>query len=309
MRRPTIVPFADEHVAGAACVLARRHAAHRAASPFLPDCADYEAQVRAAAESATGAVALAGDEVVGYLLGPRATDAIGPHVWSHVAGHAVDDPDVVRDLYTVAAQRWVDEGLRRHFVFAPALDTLVQPWFRLGFGASLALAVRRTSGIPQWSAPGVTVRRSTAADTRAIALLERELYRHLQRSPSFSGLTLEPEESFVQEWQGFEVDDRFVSFVGEVDGDVVGQLLLYRRPVGDLRVPPNSIDLGSATTAPELRGRGVGTALTWTAVAWAREQGMDTVTTDWRMTNLLAARFWPSCGFRETHLRLYRSIP
>jgi hypothetical protein len=30
---------------------------------------------------------------------------------------------------------------------------------------------------------------------------------------------------------------------------------------------------------------------------------------DWRMTNLEASRFWPRRGFRETFLRVYRSIP
>jgi hypothetical protein len=31
--------------------------------------------------------------------------------------------------------------------------------------------------------------------------------------------------------------------------------------------------------------------------------------TDWRVTNLLASRFWPHRGFRPSVLRLYRSIP
>jgi hypothetical protein len=46
--------------------------------------------------------------------------------------------------------------------------------------------------------------------------------------------------------------------------------------------------------------------------AWrhlARDHGYETVITDWRMTNLQAARFWPRRGFRETFLRMYRSIP
>ena len=41
----------------------------------------------------------------------------------------------------------------------------------------------------------------------------------------------------------------------------------------------------------------------------AYEHGYETMITDWRMTNLLASRFWPRRGFRETFLRLYRSIP
>jgi hypothetical protein len=31
--------------------------------------------------------------------------------------------------------------------------------------------------------------------------------------------------------------------------------------------------------------------------------------TDWRVTNLLASRFWQRRGFEPVFLRLYRSIP
>jgi hypothetical protein len=44
-------------------------------------------------------------------------------------------------------------------------------------------------------------------------------------------------------------------------------------------------------------------------LAWAHEHGYGSMTTDWRMTNLLASRFWPKRGFRPTFLRMYRSIP
>jgi hypothetical protein len=39
------------------------------------------------------------------------------------------------------------------------------------------------------------------------------------------------------------------------------------------------------------------------------EQGIPTMVTDWRLSNLLASRFWPKRGFRPTFLRVYRSIP
>lgn len=97
-------------------------------------------------------------------------------------------------------------------------------------------------------------------------------------------------------------------FVAERDGRVVGHSLLYKRPA-DLRVPKDSIDLANAATLPELRGAGVGRALTAHVIAWAYEAGYPTMITDWRMTNMLASRFWPKRGFRTTFLRLYRSIP
>jgi hypothetical protein len=44
-------------------------------------------------------------------------------------------------------------------------------------------------------------------------------------------------------------------------------------------------------------------------MARERDEGYECMVTDWRVTNLLASRFWPRRGFRPMFLRLYRSIP
>ena len=75
----------------------------------------------------------------------------------------------------------------------------------------------------------------------------------------------------------------------------------------DLRVPADSIDLANASTFPEARGSASGRALLAHVLTWAHEHGYPTMITDWRMTNLLASRFWPKRGFRPTFVRLYRS--
>ena len=56
------------------------------------------------------------------------------------------------------------------------------------------------------------------------------------------------------------------------------------------------------------RGRGTMQALTRHGLAQARERGYQFCETDWRSTNLLAARFWPRQGFRPTLYRLVRRI-
>jgi GNAT superfamily N-acetyltransferase len=303
-----IVAFADEHVEGAAAVLAERHAAHLAVEPLLPRRTDFAAQVEHEREDATGAVAIEDGEVVGYLLGKRLEDFLGPHVWSHVAGHAVRDPELVRDLYAVAAARWVGDGLTRHFVFVPAIQKLVEPWTRLSFGVSAALAARETA--PEEPVAGdVVVRLSTPEETPVAAAFDRVLASHLTLPPSFSGFTLPSDQEYLDEWKNLHEEPEYTHFLAELDGRPVGHLLLYRRPEGDLRVPPHSIDLANAATDPAERGSGAGVALTAFALRWAREHGYETMITDWRMTNLLASRFWPRRGFRETFLRLYRSIP
>jgi GNAT superfamily N-acetyltransferase len=302
-----IVPFADEHVEGAAALLAERHAAHRAAEPLLPDRSDLVAEIAKERESATGAVAVDDGAVVGYLLGQRRENFMGPHVWSHVAGHVVREPELVRDLYAAAARDWVENGLTRHFVFVPSYDTeLIDAWFRLSFGASAALAIRETSPEEPFDS-GVEIRHGSRDDYPEAARLELEMSRSMQPSPSFSGIALQTPDEVLAEW--LEDDDEDVElFVAERDGRVLGQFLLYRRPP-DLRVPDRSIDLAQASTEPAARGSGVGLALMAHVIRWAHENGHETMTTDWRMTNLLASRYWPKRGFRPVFLRLYRSIP
>jgi GNAT superfamily N-acetyltransferase len=302
--------FAAADVDGAARVLAERHARHRAVEPLLPAVEDFRAHVarELSADGASGAVSLRGGEIDGYVIGKRQEDPIGPHVRIDMAGSASREPERMRDLYAAAAQVWVDAGLTRHFAFVPAIDDLVAPWHRLSFGTSAALAAR-TADRQDVAPSDVTVRLSTPEDLRDAAGLDRLLYLHLESAPSFSGLRVEDLDWFVDDWRTTWDDPKFTHFIAERAGQPVGHLLLYRRPAGDLRVPDASIDLADAATLPEVRGTGVGLALTASAIEWARVNSYRTIITDWRMTNLAASRFWPARGFRPTFYRLYRSIP
>ena len=154
----------------------------------------------------------------------------------------------------------------------------------------------------------VEIRRGTPDDFGEAARLERELSSAMQPAPSFSEIPLQSLEEIEAEWREDEDLDKYELFVAERDGRIVGQILLYRRP-HDLRVPRRSIDLAQASTEPEARGTGVGRALTAHVIRWAHEHDYPVMTTDWRLTNLWASRFWPQRGFRVSFLRLYRSIP
>ncbi len=307
MTRPTIVPFADEHLEGAARLLAERHTRHRAAEALLPAEVDFAAEIEKERDELPGVVALEGDEVVGYLVGKRREDHVGPHVWSFIAGHAVREPELTRDLYAAVAGEWVDAGVTRHFAYVPYLPDLVDPWFRLSFGASAVLAAQETS--PRPAMDDVAIRESTPEDVRAAAELDRAMGESMIPAPSFGWGKLDDKETLVAEWADtWDQPETFRHFVAERDGEIAGHILLYRRPT-DLRVPADSIDLAAASTRPALRGSGVGLALTHHVLTWAHEQGIPTMITDWRMTNMFASRFWPKRGFRPTFLRVYRSIP
>jgi GNAT superfamily N-acetyltransferase len=95
--------------------------------------------------------------------------------------------------------------------------------------------------------------------------------------------------------------------VAERDGALAGCVYLAEAEAGLHR--PRSAFLAWAAIVPEARGSGLGAALTEASLAWARSRGFDVMAIDWRVTNLLASRFWPRRGFRTSFLRLYRSIP
>lgn len=305
MARPEVVPFADQHLDAAAELLAARHARHREAEPLLPELPDPRAAVEAEwrQEGASGVFAGTAYLIASPTKVPKPT-------WMRVgvAGQAVEgDREAMRDLYAAAAQRWVDEGHPRHAVFVPSYDAeLVDAWFRLSFGASAALAMRETASAERFDGE-VSIRPGTRDDFSRAARLELAMSEAMAPSPSFSAVELQSAEEIEAEWREDDFDD-YELFVAERVGRIVGHILLYRRPP-DLRVPESSIDLAQASTEPEARGTGVGRALTAHVIRWANEHGYPVMTTDWRMTNLWASRFWPRRGFRTSFLRLYRSIP
>jgi GNAT superfamily N-acetyltransferase len=306
MSRIEAVAFADEHLDAAAELLAARHARHRESEPLLPELEDPRAAIEAEWHTDGASGVFAGSA---YLIAAPMT--LHGHTWmrSGIAGQAIEgDREAMRDVYASASQRWVDEGHSQHAVFVPSHDeALVDAWFRLSFGASAALALRGTGSEEPFEA-GVTIRHGTRDDFDEAARLELAMGEAMLPAPSFSSIELQTQEEIAAEWYEDGDSDQYELFVAEREGRLVGAILLYRRPP-DLRVPPSSIDLSLASTEPEARGTGVGRALTAHVLRWAHENGIPVMTTDWRMTNLWASRFWPKRGFRPTFLRLYRSIP
>ena len=306
MSRLELVPFSDAHLEDSAALLAARHARHREAEPLLPELADPLAAVEREwrADGASGVFA-----PEAYLIAAPATVAGITWMRVGIAGQAIEaDREAMRDLYAAAAQRWVDEGHTSHAVFVPSCDReLVDAWFRLSFGASAVLAMRETEPEEPFDG-GVAIRPGTPDDFDEAARLELAMGESMRPAPSFSNMPVQTHEEVAAEWREDGDSDEHELFVAERDGRIVGHFLLYRRPP-DLRVPENSIDLAQASTEPEARGTGVGRALTAHVIRWAHEHGYPLMTTDWRMTNLWASRFWPKRGFRPIFLRLYRSIP
>lgn len=319
MTRLEIRPFSAEFLDAAGELLAARHRAQRAVEPLLPPryeepgaAAELVAEI-VARDGASGAVALRDGRPVGYLLGaPRDDELWGANVWVDHAGHAVEEPEDLRDLYAAAARGWVEQdGRTRHYARVPGTDpALLDAWYRISFGQQHAYGIQ---AIPDAAWPE-DVRLATEADVEAILDLDPLLPDHQAQSPVFiSASPRETREELRAEILADLAKEEVGDLVVEREGRVVGSFQLVPVELSSahrgVARPEGAALLNWAATEPDVRGSGAGLALTQAAFAWARERGHEVMVIDWRVTNLLASRFWPARGFRTTFLRLYRHLP
>jgi GNAT superfamily N-acetyltransferase len=301
-----IVPFADEHVDAAAELLAARHEAQRIEFPELPADADYRAEIAALLEKGASGVFTDG----AYVLGrPDSPERWGPNIWVEAAGHAARDPELLRDVWAAAAAGCFEQGVRAHYALVPATDSsLLDGWFRLGFGAQQAHGVIE---IPEREWPA-GAREATEDDIEALVEIGPFLSRHQRQSPVFSSVPEQTADEVRADVLDDFATDGVANIVYEVDGRIVGNFFVCPLELSSahsgLARPPGAAFLGFAVTSPEVRGSGAGVALTDASYAWARARGYRTMVTDWRVTNLLSSRFWPRRGFRTSFLRLHRWI-
>lgn len=322
MQKLEIRPFSEEHLDEAARLLAERHRRHRAVEPLLParfeSPADALEEVASAwrLEGASGVTAFRDGRAVGFVFGsPRDAGVWGENRWVDYAGQAAEEAEDLRDLYAVGAARWVEEGADNHYVLVPTFDdALVEAWFRVGFGQQQGHGLRPvTRGARAAPGDNVEVRKPTPDDVDQLIDVDLVLPRHQRESPVFSRRPMPTEEESRDEWaRTFAAGDEEL-FIGCADGKPVAVWSIVDGPRASyfqsLARPERSCYLGYAAVLPDFRGAGVGVAVTEAAFAWAAEADYTSMGTDWRVTNLLASRFWPRRGFRTTFLRLYRHIP
>jgi ribosomal protein S18 acetylase RimI-like enzyme len=309
-------PFADHDLEAAGTLLAARHARHRANESLLSerfghaDAAVGEV-VSLWGDESSGAAGIRDGKLAGFLIGTRKDEGSwGSNVWVEAGGYAADEPELIRDLYAFAAQRWVDEGRTRHYALVPLLDDEVAAWFRLSFGAQQAHGIVEVQ--PRAWPPGT--RRAAEADIETLIAHAPLISEHQALAPVFSGISWTESDDELRTMLAADIADADVGeLVYERDGEVVAGFEIV--PVekvamhGSLARPDRAACISWAASHPGVRGSGAGLALMDAAFAWAHEQGYATIVTDWRETNLLSSRFWPARGFRRTFVRLYRSIP
>jgi ribosomal protein S18 acetylase RimI-like enzyme len=221
-------------------------------------------------------------------------------VWGRcVFLEAAGDAEAIREEYTRRADEWPP----LHFaIVQPPTDATLDPWYRLGFAQMHAYGMRESGG-DRIAAPRVTIRRGGLDDLETAMGIDRLIHDTQAIAPSFSAVPLD-DVTRRKDWVETLEDDAVWYFVAEREGAAVGHLTLYPDPHDD-----EALHVASTAVLPDARGGSVGLALTTHALAFAAERGHPRVWTNWRVTNLVASRYWPARGFRLMRLRLVRRLP
>ena len=312
-----LLPFAPEHLDGAATLLARRQERLRAIRPELPAAFTDPAACRPLLaellerDHAHGVVAIGATGVEAFLVGfPRTEPIWGRAVWSPIHGQGHSDaagPDLMRDVYAAWSQHYVDLGYFLHYVYVPADDPpLLETWFTTGFGKMQAHALRDVDLSPPPDSPFV-VRRATPDDLERLVPLMDLIATQLVKAPAYAISLPEVMATYRAEYATDLQDPDAHYWIAEEDGVPVGLDGFYKAEPGPM-VPDGAWELADAKTAPEARGRGVARALLAAGLAEAKEAGATHCVTDWRTASLASHRSWIALGFRPTHFRLHRHI-
>jgi GNAT superfamily N-acetyltransferase len=195
-----------------------------------------------------------------------------------------------------------------HYVNVPALPAELDPLYRLGFHhMHVQTALRETQAeAPQPN--GFSIREGRADDLEDTVRIDLLIFEHQRMSPSFGLVDIDADlEERRGDWAEALADERFRNFVAERDGRIVGHIGLGPADP-EFAIPADAIDLASIAVEPSERGTGVGVALTLHAFGWAAAHDHPVIQTAWRMTNLLASRFWIARGFRPVYHRLHRAL-
>jgi len=311
------VPFEPEHLDPAAGLLAGRQRRLRAIRPELPSAFEEPAAHIPALtallerEGVRGVAGMASRELVGFLVGYSRSEPIwGRACWSPIEGSALadgTDAELMRDLYAAWSEHFVQRGYFRQYVHVPSDDTdLAAAWFRTGFGAMQAHAVRDL----QLTAPPherVTIRRALPVDIDRLEDLLPLIAEALARPPAYAIRLPEQVATYRDSWAEELEEPNAHHWLAE-DGDrVLAMATFYAADPGPM-VPDAAWELSVAMTRPDERGRGLMRALVAAGFAEAHEAGATHCITDWRTASLPTHRTWTALGFRPTHHRLHRHV-
>ena len=310
-----IATVAREAVDSAAEILAQRQILFRARWPDATRAFEDHERCVAALEPLLDSGLAVGAWRDRRLVGYVAATVDGHLALVPAGGHAVDpsedDPGATyARMYAELAELLVERGARVHDVAIPAMTSIEDAWYDLGFGRRVCIASRST--LPprarQPTSSDVRVREAGEDDMDAIARLSSMEVAYRARSPMFMA-AVPPDLESVRA-SHLELAERgALHFLATLDGEPAGLLTLLRESRFQPISSEGGVFVGPTATDPRFWRRGVASALVWSALEWARRHDHRRIDVSYLSANLLSRRFWRHAGFATIGWRVERRLP
>ncbi len=230
----------------------------------------------------------------------------GRHAWVGLDDHSLAPdaaPELLADVYAVAGGPWVEDGYLTHIVVVPADGPLPALFFGLGFGQEQVHATRRRRSLRRRPSPTGSRSARRRRRTSSASSTSRARSPAIRPAPR-SGPDCRSRSGRRCARAGWNCSPRRAR--SSCSPSATARRSATSATYADDE--PGVAHLPVAGTRSDVRGAGIGVALVEHALHRAHGDGVHTVALDWRSTNLLASRFWPTRGFVPTHLRLRRDV-
>lgn len=247
--------------------------------------------------------ALSDGRLVGYLaaLPPRPPGQTARIKPPFHATRPEQGRELYRRLYTRLAGELIRIGGFSHTIAVGVADReAVTSWFELGFGIDQVKGVQRIRPIEAPAGP--YVRKAEPSDLDAMVDLAIDLTRFHAESPMLRPALSDHDHVRSGFLDGI-ADDR--SLVAVVDlGDSLGGFLQLHSDAHYL----DTVTIGIASVARQVRRRGHGRAMLGYAMDWAARLGYRYCTVEWTSSNPTSDPFWRGRGFHPIQYKLTRRI-
>jgi ribosomal protein S18 acetylase RimI-like enzyme len=307
--------FGRSDIGEAARLLAARHRRDRRRDHRLPS--EFETQevcaprIEALLPHGIGVAAFRDRRLVGYLISKTAP----PHeahrrAYVPLEGHAIADSETgetYRQMYAALAPQLIRRGLFDHQVHIAALDGLASDaFFTLTFGQGFHVAARPLDNLARAGAI-CQVRMGGPADIDAVMRLVVALDIQSAEAPSFMP-AIGNSPAFRTYLEGALRRTDKVFWLALLDGHEAGMMFAGRPEEPGLDRGFDSAHIFEAIVEDGARSRGIGTTLFQHCLVWARENGYQQLSLDYRSHNLQGVRFWLGHGFTPVSTILQRRL-
>ena len=294
----TLVPFTHDYLEPAVELFIESYTNEQDHSPLLPArVIDKPAWIRGVLESKLanpGVVVIEQDRVLGYmvtgdLFGWKGRQAAIILEYGHSAV-AAKKRALYQRMYMHLAQEWFIKQIHLHLIRHFAHDTILQQTlYQLGFGAILAERLREVSPVDEYRDGVIRVEQ----DVTRLITLHTEHNRYYPQAPIFIHKPTQKQDVLAELEAHAQQGDMF--FVYDEQNEPCAYMIVGTSPIGGeglLLEQTNTAQIKSAYARPEVRGKGIGTALLQHAIAWSHQQGYERVFVEHETANVYGGNFW-----------------